>query len=177
MNGTEKRAAGAAYWNPYTAGVLLGLVLLSAFVVLGHGIGASGAATRLGVAALDAVAPAHTASGAYFSTYVTGGHAPLVDWIVVEIVGVFLGGVVGSALGGRRGPLVTRGPRVSATRRLAFALAGGIMMGFAARIARGCTSGQALTGGALLSAGSWIFMMCVFAGGYALARLMRRQWT
>jgi uncharacterized membrane protein YedE/YeeE len=50
------------------------------------------------------------------------------------------------------------------------------MMGFAARLARGCTSGQALTGGSLLSVGSWIFMMAVFAGGYLFAPLVRRQW-
>ena len=46
----------------------------------------------------------------------------------------------------------------------------------AARLARGCTSGQALTGGALMSAGSWAFMMCVFGGGYALAYFVRREW-
>jgi hypothetical protein len=45
-----------------------------------------------------------------------------------------------------------------------------------AALARGCTSGQALTGGALLNAGSWAFMLCVFAGGYAVARLVRGQW-
>jgi hypothetical protein len=50
-------------------------------------------------------------------------------------------------------------------------------MGFAARMALGCTSGQALSGGALMSAGSWIFMLSVFAGGYGLARAVRRQWT
>ncbi len=49
-------------------------------------------------------------------------------------------------------------------------------MGIGAKLARGCTSGQALTGGALLSAGGWAFMMMVFAGGYGAAWLMRRQW-
>jgi uncharacterized membrane protein YedE/YeeE len=49
-------------------------------------------------------------------------------------------------------------------------------MGFAARLARGCTSGQALTGGAILSLGSWIFMMCVFAGGYLVAPFVKRDW-
>ena len=42
--------------------------------------------------------------------------------------------------------------------------------------ARGCTSGQALTGGAVLSLGSWVFMMAVFTGGYIVAPLVRRQW-
>ena len=34
-----------------------------------------------------------------------------------------------------------------------------------------------LTGGALLNVGSWVFMIMVFVGAYALAYFMRRQWT
>jgi hypothetical protein len=49
-------------------------------------------------------------------------------------------------------------------------------MGFAAKMARGCTSGQALTGGALLSVGSWIFMISIFIGAYVFAYFMKRQW-
>ncbi len=56
------------------------------------------------------------------------------------------------------------------------ALGGGLLMGFAAKLARGCTSGQALSGGAMQSAGSWAFMMMVFAGGYAFAWMVRRAW-
>ena len=51
-----------------------------------------------------------------------------------------------------------------------------VLAGYGARLARGCTSGQALTGGALLSVGSWVFMMAVFAGGYLMAPFVRRQW-
>jgi uncharacterized membrane protein YedE/YeeE len=56
------------------------------------------------------------------------------------------------------------------------AFAGGALTAVGADLARGCTSGQALTGGALLNAGSWAFMLCVFAGGYAVAPLVKRQW-
>ena len=42
---------------------------------------------------------------------------------------------------------------------------------------RGCTSGQALSGGAVLSVGSWAFMFAVFAGAYALAYFLRRYWN
>ena len=61
-------------------------------------------------------------------------------------------------------------------RLVGFALAGGVIMGIAAGLARGCTSGQALSGGALLATGSWVFMLMVFAGGYATAWFVRRQW-
>jgi hypothetical protein len=49
-------------------------------------------------------------------------------------------------------------------------------MGFGSKLARGCTSGQALTGGALMSVGSWAFMIAVFASAYAFAYVVRRQW-
>jgi hypothetical protein len=45
-----------------------------------------------------------------------------------------------------------------------------------AKLAKGCTSGQALTGGSQLNAGSWIFMLSVFAGAYALAWFVRKEW-
>ena len=51
------------------------------------------------------------------------------------------------------------------------------MMGVGAKLAGGCTSGQALTGGAVLNVGSWAFMLMVFAGAYALAFFVRREWT
>jgi hypothetical protein len=49
-------------------------------------------------------------------------------------------------------------------------------MGVGARLARGCTSGQGLTGGSLLSVGSWIFIAAAFAAAYLVAPLVRREW-
>ncbi len=164
------------FWNPYVAGVVLGLVLLGSFLIMGFGLGASGAATRLAVAAAHFIAPAATERNAYFSQYVGSGENPFEDWLVFEVLGVFLGGALGAYSAGRLRFGIERGPNVSKGRRLALAVVGGVAMGFAARLARGCTSGQALTGGAALSLGSWIFMMAVFAGGYLAAPLVRRQW-
>lgn len=178
MNDSNKTGAMAKdYWNPYVAGVALGLVLLASYLVLGFGIGASGAASRFGAYFASTVASGHVESNAYFSAYFSEGASPLNSWIVFGVLGIFLGGVVGSVTAGRQKKGITRGPRISAGLRMALALTGGIIMGFAARLSRGCTSGQALSGGALMSAGSWIFMLSVFAGGYALAYFLRRQWT
>ncbi|HEY5775056.1 MAG TPA: YeeE/YedE thiosulfate transporter family protein, partial [Xanthomonadales bacterium] len=57
------------------------------------------------------------------------------------------------------------------------ACVGGTLMGYGARLARGCTSGQALSGGAVLSVGSWAFMFAVFGGAYALAYFFRKAWN
>jgi len=163
------------FWNPYIGGAALGLVLLASFVVMGKGLGASGASFRLGVAAVEAIAPAHVAAAPGLRG-VTEHGSPLDDWLVFEVMGVVLGGVLGAYTAGRLSPEVLRGPRISVGSRLGLALLGGGMMGFAAKLARGCTSGQALSGGAMLSAGSWAFMMSVFAGGYAMAWFVRREW-
>jgi len=162
--------------NPYLAGIALGLVLLSAFLVMGNGLGASGAANRLGIATLDTVAEQHVDGNAYMAKTKVGVRNSLDNWFVFEILGVFLGGAVSAYAAGRMRKGVIRGPSVGVRTRLIFAFSGGILMGIAARLARGCTSGQALSGGALLSVGSWIFMLSVFAGGYAMAYFVRREW-
>ena len=166
------------YWNPYVAGVGLGLVLLSAFVSMGRGLGASGAFTSAVAVGVHAAAPEHAASNEFFAEYLGDGtHHPLKEWLVFEVLGLFVGGFVSASLAHRIKKTVEKGPRISTAKRLLFAFLGGTLMGFGAKLARGCTSGQALTGGALLSLGSWAFMMAVFAGGYAVAYFFRRQWT
>ena len=166
------------YSNPYLAGLGLGLVLLASFVVMGRGLGASGAFSSALTAGLHAVAPAHVANNGFFAEYLGNGTtSPLKDWLVFEVLGVFVGGFLSGTLAHRVTRVVEKGPRISTRRRLGFAFLGGALMGVGAKLARGCTSGQALTGGALLNAGSWAFMLMVFAGAYAFAYLMRRQWT
>jgi uncharacterized membrane protein YedE/YeeE len=92
-------------------------------------------------------------------------------------VGIFIGGLFSGAAAGRVRKEVIRGPRTTDKRRLIFAFIGGILSALGARLARGCTSGQALSGGATLALGSYIFMISIFVGGFALAYFMRREWT
>ncbi len=176
---TAARAAEVAdaqpYASPYLAGVALGLVLMAAFAVMGRGLGASGAFSSVAAAGVAAVAPGQAANPAV-AEYLGGG-GPLRDWLVIEIVGVMIGGFASAWLGGRLGAEVERGPRIGSRARLAYGFGGGMVMGIGAKLARGCTSGQALTGGALLSVGSWIFIAAAFAAAFAAAPLFRREWT
>lgn len=168
---------GTKFWNPYLAGIALGLVLLTSFLVMGKGLGASGAANRFGVAVAEVVAPAHVEANPNLSGTRGDRASVLDDWLVFEVLGVIIGGAIGAYSAGRFGAKVIRGAGVKVATRLTFAFSGGLLMGLAARAARGCTSGQALSGGAVMSAGSWIFMLSVFGGGYAIAWFMRRQWA
>jgi uncharacterized membrane protein YedE/YeeE len=163
------------FWNPYLAGVALGLVLLASLVVTGKGLGASGAWFRVGVTVVEAIAPAHVAASPGLHGVTATGH-PLDDGLVFLMLGVILGGVVAAYTSGRLSLEVLKGPRISTAGRLAMALGGGLLMGLGAKFARGCASGQALTGGALMSAGAWAFMMTFFGGGYTLAYFVKRAW-
>jgi len=165
------------YSNPYFVGVGLGLVLLAAFVIMGRGLGASGAMSTLVAVGVDKVAPEHANNNSFYKEYIGDGTTnPLKDWLVFEVIGVLAGGFISGSLAGRVRKGIEKGPRISSGKRLMFAFIGGGLMGFGAKLARGCTSGQALSGGAILNLGSWAFMMMVFAGGYAAAYFMRRQW-
>jgi uncharacterized membrane protein YedE/YeeE len=161
--------------NPYLAGIGLGLVLLLSFVIMGRGLGASGAFSSFVVWIVDLFAPAHAQGNEYFSEYLGGTH-PLKDWLVFEVVGVFVGGFISGMLTRRTRKVIEKGPSISNKGRLILAFVGGGLMGIGAKLARGCTSGQALTGGASLNLGSWAFMMMVFAGAYAMAYFVRREW-
>ena len=166
------------YSNPYLVGLGLGLVLLAAFVIMGRGLGASGAMSTVIAVGVDKIAPEHAANNNFYKEYLGDGTTnPLKDWLVFEVIGVITGGFISGSLAGRVKKGIEKGPRVSATKRLIFAFVGGGLMGIGAKLARGCTSGQALSGGAILNLGSWAFMMMVFAGGYAAAYFLRRQWT
>src|SRR5512141_877561 len=169
--------AAEPYSNPYLAVIGLGLVLLAAFVIMGRGLGASGAFNAFAAWIASGVAPGWVRSNEFLSRYAGDAAThPLKAWLVFEVVGVFTGALISGLLARRFRIGVERGPRIGVASRLALAFAGGSVSAIGAALARGCTSGQALTGGALLNLGSWVFMLSVFAGGYGMAYFVRREW-
>jgi uncharacterized protein len=163
--------AARPYADPYLAGAALGLVLLAAFVVTGRGLGASGAFATTAAATVSAVAPQRAAANPYFARYLDGDF-----WLLLELAGAALGGFLSALAAGRLRLSIERGPRISGSTRLGVAFIGGSVMGLGAVLARGCTSGLSLTGGALLGVGSWIFTLAAFAAAYAFAPLLKRVW-
>jgi uncharacterized membrane protein YedE/YeeE len=175
----ETRSARVArpYLHPYAAGILLGLVLFAAFFFTGNGLGASGGMNRILVVFEDALFPFHIDRTPYLISMAGGDRNPLESWVVFVTLGTIAGGFVSGWLNGRVKLETVKGPNVSTRTRWMMAFIGGALMGYGARMARGCTSGQALSGGAVLSVGSWAFMFAVFAGAYMLAYLVRRLWN
>lgn len=166
------------YWSPYIAGFGLGLVLLASFLVTGKGLGASGGFGRMGALVVGRIAPEHIERLEHARGLVTSEIPLLKDGLIFVLIGTAIGGFISALSSGRvaRFGTIERGPTTSKLLRLSLAVVGGVLMGFAARMARGCTSGQALSGGAQLALGSWAFMFAVFGGGFAFAWFVRRQW-
>lgn len=164
------------FWNPYLAGASLGMVVLASFVLTGRGIGASGAFKSLEASCLHLVSPTWAEEHGHIGSLFGAGLSPLATWIVFMALGVVLGGALGAFTAGRFKVETIHGPRMTPKLRWLLALLGGMVSGYAAQLARGCTSGQAVTGGAQLALGSWIFMFAVFGGAYGLAYFLRKQW-
>jgi len=173
---SEASRPAQAFMNPYLAGVGIGLVLLASFVIMGRGLGATGAFSSFQAWIVQMISPEHAEANAVYSDYLGDEH-PLLAWLVFLVAGTFVGALVSGLLARRSKLTVEKGPRIGTGARLVLAFVGGTLTAIGAKLALGCTSGQALTGGALLNVGSWIFMLMVFAGGYAVAWFVRRQWT
>jgi hypothetical protein len=125
----RRSAEPSPYSNPYLVGVGLGLVLLAAFVVMGRGLGASGAFASSAAGATALVSPQRAQSSALFAGYLKADGGAWSEWLIFEIVGVAIGGVLSAWLAGRLRFEVERGPRFSRGSRLATAFLGGSVMG------------------------------------------------
>lgn len=165
------------YVHPYLGGILLGTLLFLAFLITRNGLGASGGINRIQVAIEKLIAPGHINTTPYLLKMAGGNLNPFDEWSVPLLLGVFLGGLVSGVINKRAKLEINKGPNITNRTRLLMAFIGGTMFAYGARMARGCTSGQALSGGATLSAGSWALMLCIFAGAYALAYFVRKLWN
>lgn len=172
----QKKQNRHVYWNPYFGGFLLGLLIIVTFFVTGRGLGASGALKSGVVTVVQTVSPEHTENNTYYSKFTNNDTSPLNNWLVFEALGVLLGAFLSGALTGRIKLKTQHSPKITKKRRLIFALIGGILFGFGAQIARGCTSGAALSGIAVLATAGFITMVAIFGTGYLVAYFFRKNW-
>lgn len=164
------------YVHPYFGGAVLGIVLFLAIFLTGNGLGSSGATIRLIALAEDTISPSHVDNTPYLLKLAGGDKNPMDDWIVPVFFGALFGGFSSGFFNGRLKFETTKGPNISNKTRWLMSFLGGVIFLYGARMARGCTSGQALTGGATLSAGSWLVMFAIFGGAYGLAYFVRKLW-
>ncbi len=162
--------------NPYLAGTLLGLVLLSSMYIAGRGLGASGGLKYCVVSIVGAVSKPHAEKSEYYSKYFEDEQKPLFNWLTMIIFGVLTGGFISGAVSGRLKFKIEKSPNISNVRRLIFAFAGGMLFVYGGQLARGCTSGAALSGMAVLSLAGFVTMMAIFGSAYFFAWFFRKNW-
>ena len=165
------------YMNPYIAGVLLGLVVLAANFISGRSVGASGAIKSAIVVGVETIAPTHAENATFYKEFSQGHKGnPLNSWLVYQMLGVVVGGFLSGVISKRLTWKVEHSPKIQSRTRLIFALAGGVLFGIGSQFGRGCTSGSALSGMAVLSLGGFISMMAIFGTAFALAYFFRKLW-
>jgi hypothetical protein len=151
-------------WSPYAAGALIGVLSWFAFLTAGRPLGISSAFVRL-VAWVEGVfAPAHVAATPYLAKL-----NPVFDWEFFLVIGVALGALAASRLGGLRSTDRPTG------KRIAEAVLGGFFLMIGARIANGCTSGNGISGSLQLALSGWVFFLTIFASGVVTALLFKKE--
>lgn len=161
-------------WSPYLAGAGIGVLCWAAFILSDRPLG---------------VCTAYAKTAGMIEEKITGGASlnrpywkivpPGIDWQWMLVLGILVGGFLSAWLSGTFHPELV--PDMFAavfgdTRalRIGTAVAGGILLGFGARMAGGCTSGNGISGGLQLQISSWTAVLCFFAGGIATAMVLFR---
>jgi uncharacterized protein len=165
------------YLNPYISGTLLGLVLLTAIYISGRGLGSSGAVKSVVVTAVQEIAPAHADNGVFYQKYKASHPSPLKSWLVFEMLGVIIGAFLSGLISNRLTFSVEKSPLVKSRTRLLLAFGGGMLFAIGAQFARGCTSGAALSGMAVMATSGFITMIAIFGTGYLFAYFFRKYWN
>lgn len=164
------------YWNPYFGGLMLGLLIAATFYITGRGVGASGGTKATVVAAVDAVAPKYAEDQSFYSKYLDEDKNPMKNWLVFETFGILIGAFLSGSIKGRISLKTEHSPKITAKRRLIFAMIGGMLFGIGSQFARGCTSGAALSGSTVLSVAGFVTMIGIFGTAYLAAYFFRKLW-
>jgi len=162
----------AEQWSPYLVGAMIGALSWISFILSDKPLGCSTAFARTGGMIERIFRGKKVEERPYFKKF-----SPVVDWEWMLVLGVVIGSFLSSQLSGQFvcqwvpsfwGETIGTGQFA----RWLPALAGGIIMGFGARWAGGCTSGHGISGTLQLAVSSWLAALCFFAGGIASAMLI-----
>lgn len=160
----------AGSWSPYLVGTLIGVLSWFSFIISKKALGTSTTFAR-GSAKLGAIffGP-EVYDWKYYQKY-----KPELEWQSMLVIGIVIGSFLSAVLSGEFNltfiPLTEFESILNQNilGRIISAFAGGIMLGFGARLAGGCTSGHGISGTFQLSIASWISLIGFFVGGAVTA--------
>lgn len=162
-------------YSPYAAGIIIGLLQVPIFLTLHASLGTSGV--------FNSVACALTSwFGTTDPTMTTGSCFTLLKqwWQLGFVIGIALGAYLSSRWSNTRrtgySPIWHQLTNIrSLGKRSLMAFSGGFIALIGARIADGCTSGNGISGIALLSIGSMIVIASMFISGIIAVRLYKNS--
>lgn len=162
----------AEQWSPYLVGALIGVLSWITFIISDKPIGCSTAFTRTGGMIERIFRGKKAEERPYYKKY-----APAVDWQWMLVLGVIIGAFISACISGSFSwqwiPGLWKETVGSGLfTRWLLAFGGGIIMGFGARWAGGCTSGHGISGTLQLALSSWLAAICFFVGGIGSAMLI-----
>ncbi len=159
-------------WSPYVVGFGIGVLVWLSFLLSNKAIGCSTAYARTSGMTEKLFRGKKVEKKAYYEKF-----APEIDWEWMLVLGVVVGAFLSSWISGSF--RIETVPSVwansfgsSAVLRFIGAFLGGLLLGFGARMAGGCTSGHGISGTAQLSLGSWLAFIFFFIGGILTAFLL-----
>lgn len=162
----------SARWSPYAVGVGIGILSWFTFLLSDKPIGCSTAFARTGGMIEKLFRKNKVKQNPYYQKF-----TPTVDWEWMLVLGVIIGSFLSSLTSGSFHlqwvpALWLAAFGSSPILRILVALGGGVLMGFGARWAGGCTSGHGISGTLQLAVSSWIAVIFFFLGGIVTAMLL-----
>ena len=159
-------------WSPYAVGIGIGVLSWLTWLISRKAIGCSTSFARSAGMIEKLFRGKQVESKPYYQEV-----KPTVDWQWMLVVGMIVGALISSLLSGDFGwqwipPLWAEAFGTDPLLRIIVALLGGILLGFGARWAGGCTSGHGISGTMQLAVSSWISAICFFVGGILMAQLL-----
>lgn len=157
--------------SPYIVGIGIGILSWFAFLLSDKAIGASTAYARTS-GMIEKIFNKKTLKKAYYKKF-----PPKIDWELMLVIGIIMGSFISAQLSGEFKLIwipnlwqSTFGTNI--LTRILVALIGGIIIGFGARWANGCTSGHGISGTMQLAVSSWLAAISFFIGGIITTMIM-----
>jgi uncharacterized membrane protein YedE/YeeE len=159
-------------WSPYAVGAGIGVLSVLTFLLSNETIGVSGAFSSTSGMIEKLFKGRHVEQKEYYQK-----NPPAINWEWLFVAGLVIGSFVSAQLSGDfqivwvpQRWLQSAGD--SRLLRWAMAFLGGVVMGFGARWARGCTSGHGISGTLQLAVSSWIVTLALFGSGILMAMIL-----
>jgi hypothetical protein len=155
-------------------GTGIGLLNTASFATAGQGLGVTTPFEDVAALAAQRLAPDSLSINRYLQHR---EEKPQIAWEAFLVVGIFLGSRLAALRSGERStrtvpPHWNRRFGPDPALRVAGSFAGGALMMFGARMAKGCTSGHAITGNSQFAASSALFSALLFASAAATAQAL-----